>query len=123
MRPSKKSGSGKRSLPVLTTSSMSWCTRGAMGRRRSSLWSRTEAPYRGRGELFTRVRRRGFLRTSLRNGVLRSSQAPLRGSGDVLPKQLLAPDADRGVAMDQFPFTVLPTEHAGITEGYLRAIG
>jgi hypothetical protein len=57
------------------------------------------------------------------NGVLRSSQAPLRGSGDVLPKQLLAPDADRGVAMDQFPFTVLPTEHAGITEGYLRAIG
>jgi hypothetical protein len=62
--------------------------------------------------------------TELRhNGVLRSSQAPLRGSGDVLPKQLLAPDADRGVAMDQFPFTVLPTEHAGITEGYLRAIG
>src|SRR5215208_8291551 len=56
-------------------------------------------------------------------GVLRSSQAPLRGSGDVLPKQLLAPDADRGVAMDQFPFAFLPTEHAGITEGYLRAIG
>src|SRR5215212_2160701 len=47
-----------------------------------------------------------------RDGVLRSSKAPLRGSGDVLPKQLLAPDADRGVAMDQFPFTVLPTEHA-----------
>jgi hypothetical protein len=57
------------------------------------------------------------------DGVLRSSEAPLRGSGDVLPKQLHAPDADRGVAMDQFPFTVLPTEHAGITEGYLRAIG
>src|SRR5215203_1925843 len=32
-----------------------------MGRRRSSVWSRTEAPYRGRGELFTRVRRRGIL--------------------------------------------------------------
>src|SRR5215208_3080830 len=56
-------------------------------------------------------------------GLLRSSRATLGGSGDVLPKQLLAPDADRGVAMDQFPFTVLPTEHAGITEGYLPAIG
>jgi hypothetical protein len=55
-------------------------------------------------------------------GVLGSSQAHLGGSGDVLPKQLLAPDADRGVAMDQFPFTILPKEHAGITEGYLPAI-
>src|SRR5215216_5126076 len=63
MRPSKKSGSGKRSLPALTTSSMSWCTRGAMGRRRSSVWSRTEAPYRGRGKLHTRVRGRGILRS------------------------------------------------------------
>jgi hypothetical protein len=47
----------------------------------------------------------------------------LGGSGDVLPKQLLVPHADRGVAMDQFPLTVFPTKHDSITEGYLRAIG
>jgi hypothetical protein len=32
------------------------------------------------------------------------------GGGDVLPKHLLVPDADRGVAMDEFPLTVLLNE-------------
>jgi hypothetical protein len=54
--------------------------------------------------------------------ILRNSQAPLLG-GDVFPEHLLVADADRGVAMDEFPLTVLLKEDHGITEGYLCAIG
>ena len=55
--------------------------------------------------------------------AMRAQSEAMGGGGDVLPEQLFIPDADRGVAVDEFPLAVLLKEHTGIAEGYLRAIG